>query len=596
MLAFNGVIQSITGDFGGAVFGAAGNINMTGIMGLTILGNPATSTITVSGAGVASQVNTDAGNIVPAAGIITIAGGTNIATAGAGSTVTINLDGTTDHAVQVGNVGGALTSLAVGATGETLMGVTGADPGWTNSPSFGGSVTAATSVTATLGDVVVTAGNLTLPTTTATVGQIVQNANRLLHTFGTNNLFLGIAAGNTTLTVLNAVVNLGIGLQTLSALTDGNWNLVVGHSSAQALTTGIQNTIVGTAALQIATSAGANTAIGMGTLSQLLTGTGNIAIGLTAGNALVAAESNNILIGHAGIAAESNTIRLGTVATHVAAYIAGNTTSSGSFTSTAGAITATLGNIVATAGDVNIGNIAAAITAPYVNFLKSRAAAVITSGDILGGITFNGHDSTGYKTGSQITSTSSGTIAAGRIASDLKFYTSPDAVSAPVQRFTIASTGAMTIATPDSGTALTVTAGGITVSAGDISAATGTVKGVTLATNPTTAHTEITGVALSTVGTDANISFGITTKGATGELTMDSLGGQSFRGVAAGFVITRWHTKQAAIQTVNATPAVPPALVVGNAIDALSLISTRSAVPIVVILLYPMAGLASPSI
>lgn len=70
----------------------------------------------------------------------------------------------TDHAVLVGSGTAAVTALAVGATGETLMGSTGADPGWTASPSFGGSVTAATTVTATLGDITATDGDLVLAT------------------------------------------------------------------------------------------------------------------------------------------------------------------------------------------------------------------------------------------------------------------------------------------------------------------------------------------------------------------------------------------------------------------------------------------------
>jgi hypothetical protein len=48
----------------------------------------------------------------------------------------------TAHAVYVGNTTSAPTALAVGATGNTLMGSTGADPGWTGAPSFATSVTA----------------------------------------------------------------------------------------------------------------------------------------------------------------------------------------------------------------------------------------------------------------------------------------------------------------------------------------------------------------------------------------------------------------------------------------------------------------------
>lgn len=46
----------------------------------------------ITGAAVATSYTTDAGSAVPAAGVLTVAGGTNINTAGAASTVTINLD------------------------------------------------------------------------------------------------------------------------------------------------------------------------------------------------------------------------------------------------------------------------------------------------------------------------------------------------------------------------------------------------------------------------------------------------------------------------------------------------------------------------
>ena len=322
------------------------------------------------------------------------------------------------------------------------------------------SITAtAGNITATLGDVVLTAGNLSMPTTTAAVGFINQAGNSLIHTYGTNNLFIGIAAGNTTLTVLNAVANSCVGLQNLSALTDGNFNAVFGNSSGQLLTTGSRNSVCGTAALQAATTSDNCVAIGIGALGSLLTGDNVIAIGATAGSSYVGAESNNILIGHAGVAAESGVIRIGTYPAQSATTIAGSVT-------TNLGITASSGNITATNGSIIVGNTVAAAGASDVDFLKSRTGGVITTGDTLGIITFQGYDGGGYKIGSQITSTSSGTIGAGRVASDLKFYTSPDSVTATTLRMTIAPTGAITIAAPDSGTALTITNGGLTVTAG----------------------------------------------------------------------------------------------------------------------------------
>ena len=70
------------------------------------------------------------GDAVPALGILTLVDGSNITMSGAGSNLTIGLSGTTNHSLQVGNVGGSLSSLAVGGTGVILQGVTGNDPAW----------------------------------------------------------------------------------------------------------------------------------------------------------------------------------------------------------------------------------------------------------------------------------------------------------------------------------------------------------------------------------------------------------------------------------------------------------------------------------
>jgi hypothetical protein len=62
-------------------------------------------------------------------GDITFAGGNNIQTSGiTPNTVTLSLVGTTNHAVQVGNSTGSLTSLALATDGEVLTGVSGGSP------------------------------------------------------------------------------------------------------------------------------------------------------------------------------------------------------------------------------------------------------------------------------------------------------------------------------------------------------------------------------------------------------------------------------------------------------------------------------------
>ena len=246
----------------------------------------------------------------------------------------------TDHGVLVGSGTGAITPLAVGATGETIMGSTGADPTWTSSPSFGGSVTAATGMTITANDLTVSSGSIALPTTTATDGQITINGDRVFHTYGetTNaNVFVGRGSGNFTLNTTafpnGCYNNVGVGYRTLEALTIGGYeNAACGANALRTCTTGNNNAALGSNALRDLTSGEENTAFGYVTLGQLTTGSNNTAIGMGSGNYgsgynYTSSESDNICIGHLGVASESNVLRIGTNGSGDAqqnkAYIAG---------------------------------------------------------------------------------------------------------------------------------------------------------------------------------------------------------------------------------------------------------------------------------
>lgn len=86
-------VTKLTGNVGGAVGPTSGNINVVGTGAVAVTGTPGTSTLTISVSGsTAGSFPTDAGTAVPAAGALTVTGGTNIGTTGAGSTVTVNLD------------------------------------------------------------------------------------------------------------------------------------------------------------------------------------------------------------------------------------------------------------------------------------------------------------------------------------------------------------------------------------------------------------------------------------------------------------------------------------------------------------------------
>ena len=75
----------------------------------------------------------------PGSGTVTsVSGGNNITITGVPTVnPTVNVSGTTNHAVQVGNALGALTSIPVGLTGQVLTGVTGGDPIFAPLPAGG---------------------------------------------------------------------------------------------------------------------------------------------------------------------------------------------------------------------------------------------------------------------------------------------------------------------------------------------------------------------------------------------------------------------------------------------------------------------------
>src|SRR6267143_2036394 len=122
----------------------------------------------------------------------------------------------------------------------------------------------------------------------------------IINTFGTTNTFVGLGAGNLT---MSGIHNTASGFQALGNNTTGN-----------------SNTASGVSALTRNTTGNVNTASGELALSFNSTGTANIAIGFNAGSNLTTGD-NNIDIGNAGVADEANTIRIGT--SQIATFIAG---------------------------------------------------------------------------------------------------------------------------------------------------------------------------------------------------------------------------------------------------------------------------------
>lgn len=261
-----GVVQVDAGNTFFSDFGTDGQILISDTAGLPVWANIISSDMSITvtngansidittagGGGALSTFHTDAGDATVAAAAITVSGGDNINTSGAGATVTVNLD----------------TSI--------LQPATTADG---NSGVYALGVTSYT-------------------------------ADRFLHGYGTDNTFLGHAAGNLTLTT--SIQNVGLGTDSLQSITTGDNNVLVGYQSGNSITSGSANCGLGRLVFDDLTIGDYNIALGDEGFNNLVTGSGNLGLGFGVGINYTGAESNNILIGNDGTLGESNVIRIGT--------------------------------------------------------------------------------------------------------------------------------------------------------------------------------------------------------------------------------------------------------------------------------------------
>jgi hypothetical protein len=122
-------------------------------------------------------------------------------------------------------------------------------------------------------------GNLVLAPSTATTGGILKGSNSFIHDFGTDNTFIGLGAGNFSLT---GAANTAIGAYALVSATTGASNSAVGAYALSNNLTGALNTAVGKGALQNNTSGNRNTASGWSALGANTFGDFNAAMGAAA--------------------------------------------------------------------------------------------------------------------------------------------------------------------------------------------------------------------------------------------------------------------------------------------------------------------------
>jgi hypothetical protein len=142
-------------------------------------------------------------------------------------------------------------------------------------------------------------GNIYLPNTEAdgSAGIVAMGAannpvtDRFIHNYGTENTFVGRQAGNLTLT--SAIINAGIGSQSLFNITTGSENACLGAQSGHKITTGSNNTLLGNNAT-CGPDGEFNTILGSGSGANYTTN-----------------ETGNIIINNLGVIGDNNTIRIG---------------------------------------------------------------------------------------------------------------------------------------------------------------------------------------------------------------------------------------------------------------------------------------------
>lgn len=419
--------------------------HLTAGSGISITNGPGSITIASS---ISQGIVTLDGDSGAATGTtVTLAGGHNITTAAAGSTVTIQVTGTTNHAVQVGNSTGSLSSVTVGTNGQVLTGVTSGDPIFaslgTNSGLTAHSILLGQNNSAITALGVATNGQLpigstgadpVLSTLTAGTGINITNAAGSITIASTVSSGIVTISGNSgSITGTNVTIAGGNNITTSGSsttLTVGvsgttNHSLLVGNSTGSLSSLGVaingQIPIGSTGADPVLTTltagSGINITNGAGSITIATTGGGvgistlNGDTGSATGSTVTLAGGNNITTSATG-----STVTLNVSGTTNHSLLLGNST--GSLTSLGAATNGQL-----PIGSTGVDPVLATLTAGSgISVTNGAGSITIANTHTQGAVTFNGDS--GSATGTTINLSGGNNITTSATGSTVTFNVS----------------------------------------------------------------------------------------------------------------------------------------------------------------------------
>lgn len=277
--------------------------------------------------GTAGQIltSTGSGSIpqwenIAAGGVTSVTGGNNVTVTGTTADPVVNVSGTTNHSVLLGNAAGAINSLTNGSTGQVLTAQTGADPVWATASGVtsitgGNNITltgtAANPIVNVSGTVnnTVLLGNATNSITSLTNGSVGQVLTATAGTPAwTSNVanIQGDSGGALNAATVSILSGAGVfANNTLSFVGSGGNTLRINTSNASSNTViGLNSISTGTGAVSIGngcSTSGTGVAFG-----RSATSAGGIALGSN-----VVAGARGIAIGGEGVSAGNNQIKIG---------------------------------------------------------------------------------------------------------------------------------------------------------------------------------------------------------------------------------------------------------------------------------------------